>query len=117
MKLNQPRLFGGLDPTSLPDPYHTEAIQRVRNVVNVIHGKASKLAESEVQLSSGGVGPCWAFAVSYASQLLIAHGDNVLQDANWFPKVSNLRTSLDKISKRWMIAGEYFAELNGWGIC
>ncbi len=106
MKLNQPGLFGGLDPMSVPDPYHTEAIQRVRNVANVIHGKASKLAESEDRLSGGGVGPCWAFAMSYASQLLIAHGDNVLQDANWFSKVTNLRTALDKLSKRWMIAGK-----------
>ena len=106
MKLNQPGLFGGLDPMSLPDPSHTEAIQRVRNVANVIHGKSGRLAESEDRLSSGGVSPCWAFAVSYASQLLIAHGDNVLQDANWFSKVTNLRTTLDKLSKRWMIAGE-----------
>ncbi|KAK4242707.1 hypothetical protein C8A03DRAFT_40048 [Achaetomium macrosporum] len=105
MKLNHPGLLGGADPLSLlSDP---QAVQRIRVLTTVIHGKAGKLAASEHRLSTGAEAPCWAFAMSYASLLLISHGNGVLQDADWFSRVENLMVSMEKVSKRWIIAERY----------
>ena len=106
MKLNHRDLFGAMDPMPILDPNQAQAAQKVRLVTDIIHGKAGKLAQCEDQLSRGAVDPCWAFAMCYAALLLIAHGDDVLHDADWFQKVANLRIALDKVSKRWKIAGE-----------
>jgi hypothetical protein len=104
MKLNHPGLLGGADPLSLlSDP---QAVQRIRVLTTVIHGKAGKLAAAQQRLNTGAEAPCWAFAMSYASLLLISHGNGVLQDADWFSRVENLMGSMGKVSKRWIIAGE-----------
>jgi hypothetical protein len=79
----------------------------ILKVIDYIHGKACNLAESEDRLESGTISPCWAFAMSYASLLLITHGDDVLHDAGWLDKVGNLRSALDMVSRRWKIAGEF----------
>jgi len=106
MKINEPILFAGPNTMPFPDPNHGAAVQRIRNVIQFVVGKSVKLAEAEDRVSAGIVDPCWALAMCDAAQLLITHGDNVLGDAAWFAKVTNLRTVLDKIAKRWKIAGE-----------
>lgn len=78
----------------------------MRTVIDVIHGKAGKVAQVE-ELDRGAVDPSWAFAMCYASELLISYGANTLQDPNWFQKVSDLRAALERVSKRWKIAEEY----------
>jgi hypothetical protein len=104
MKLNYPALLGGFDPISI---VNQGVVRAIRRVIDDIHGKACNLAESEDRLDRGAISPCWAFAMSYASQLLIAYGDDAFQDAGWLDKVGNLRSALDKLSRRWKIAGEF----------
>lgn len=104
MKLNQAELLGGI----VRDPNHVRAIRVMQHVIHIIAGKASKLAESEDLLTRGAFDPCWAFAMCYAAQLLVVHGgDGALRDDGWFMKVAELRTTLEKVSKRWNIAGEF----------
>lgn len=111
MKLNQPGLFGGIGPMPTADPTHTAAAKMIQLVINFIHGEANSLAGSEERLSAGALAPCWAFAMCYASLLLVSHGDGVLQDADWVLKVDNLRKALKKVSQRWKIAGKFFLPL------
>jgi hypothetical protein len=109
MKLNQGDLVPAIGPIPILDPnHHAQAAHRIKLVAYTIHGKAGKLAECEDQLNRGAVDPCWAFAMCYAAQLLIQHGDGVLNDPNWFQKVADLKVVLDKVAKRWKIAGELF---------
>jgi hypothetical protein len=117
MKLHHPSLFGGIGPMSIIGQNNTQAAHDIRVTIEIIHGKAGKLVQSDDLLNKGVVDPSWAFAMCYASQLLIAHGDGTLQDANWFQKVTNLRNALDKISKRWKIAGELPCGKVVGGIC
>ncbi|KAK3300152.1 uncharacterized protein B0H64DRAFT_414237 [Chaetomium fimeti] len=98
MKLHQPGLFGGIGPMSIMGQGNPQAVNAIRVTTDMIHGKAAKLAQSDDQLNRGLVDPSWAFAMCYASQLLVSHGDNVLQDANWYQKVTILRNALDKNS-------------------
>jgi hypothetical protein len=107
MKLNYPGLVGGI----VRDPSHAQAVHVMQHIVNTIASKASKLAEFEDSLNRGAFDPCWAFAMCYASQLLIVHGDNgPLKDDGWFQKVAELKATLDKVSKRWKIAGEFLSQ-------
>lgn len=106
MKLNLPGLYDGGDLMSMPGQDPAQAAQVILPVINLIHGRASKVVETEDRLNRGLVDPCWAFAICYAAQLLISHGDGILRDSNWFQRVAELKTTLDKVSKRWKIAGE-----------
>jgi len=104
MKLHQPGLFANIGPMSIMGQNYAQDVYLIRNIIEVIHGKAGKLLQFDDQLSAGGVDPSWAFAMCYASQLLISHGSGVLKDHNWGGKVANITYALDKISKRWKIA-------------
>ncbi|KAL2166908.1 hypothetical protein VTG60DRAFT_2016 [Thermothelomyces hinnuleus] len=107
MKLHQPHLAGMPDPlTMMIDPSHAEDTTRMRTVIDVIHGKAGKVTQIE-ELDRGAVDPSWAFAMCYASQLLISYGYNTLQDLNWLQKVADLRAALERVSRRWKIAEQY----------
>lgn len=106
MKLHQPGLFANIGPMSIMGQNYAQDVYLIRNIIEVIHGKAGKLLQFDDQLSAGGVDPSWAFAMCYASQLLISHGSGVLKDHNWGGKVANITYALDKISKRWKIAGQ-----------
>ncbi len=106
MKLNQPGLIGGLEP--ILDQQQTDAVRWVRTPVNMIQGKANKLVESEERLNAGCISPCWGFAMCYASQLLILHGDGVFGDHEWLPKVDSLKFPMERLSKRWKITGKSF---------
>lgn len=108
MKLNLPRLYDGGDLMSMPGQDPAQAAQAILPVINIIHGRACKGVETEDRLNRGLVDPCWAFAICYAAQLLISHGDGILRDPSWFQRVAELKTTLDKVSKRWKIAGESF---------
>ncbi|KAK4243483.1 hypothetical protein C7999DRAFT_18162 [Corynascus novoguineensis] len=108
MKLHQPHLAGMPDPvTMLTDPDHLEDVSRIRRIIDIIHGKAGKIAQAG-ELDRGAVDPSWAFAMCYASQLLISYGYNTLQDPNWLQKVTDIRAALERVSKRWKIAEQYF---------
>jgi len=41
----------------------------------------------------------------YASLLLISHGDGVLQDSEWLQKVESFKSTLERFTSRWKIAG------------
>ncbi|KAL2199037.1 hypothetical protein P885DRAFT_31089 [Corynascus similis CBS 632.67] len=108
MKLHQPHLAGMPDPvTMLTDPDHLEDVLRIRTIIDIIHGKAGKIAQAE-ELDRGAIDPSWAFAMCYASQLLISYGYNTLQDLNWLQKVTDIRAALERVSMRWKIAERYF---------
>lgn len=107
MKLHHSGLFGRIGPVSVMSQTHAQDVQIIRNITGAIHGKVGKLVQSDDQLTRGAIDPSWAFAMSYASRLLISHGNGVLQDINWDQKVANLTYALDKVSKRWKIAGEF----------
>lgn len=106
MRLNQPTLFAGPHEMPVVDPNYALAVNRIRNVTTFIAGKSVKLAESEDRLNAGFIDPGWALAMRDAGQLLIDHGEKELLDAGWLAKVTSLRAVLDKIAKRWKIAGE-----------
>ncbi|KAJ4296979.1 hypothetical protein N0V88_003895 [Collariella sp. IMI 366227] len=106
MKLNQPGLYAGTGPNSVPNPAQAQSVQHIRVVMNVIHGRGRAI-DSNDQLNLGAVPPCWGFAMGYASQLLIFHADDALQIPNWFVKVEEMRASLEKLSKRWKITERY----------
>ncbi|KAK4129206.1 hypothetical protein N657DRAFT_639781 [Parathielavia appendiculata] len=108
LKLNQPALFGGIGSIPCVDPTHDEAARGIiRTVIDVIHDKAGSLAKSQDRLKRGAIGPSWAFAMCYASLLLIHHGDGALQDSGWLDKVRHLKSTLDKVANRWKIAELY----------
>ncbi|KAH6650986.1 hypothetical protein F5144DRAFT_480445 [Chaetomium tenue] len=96
MKLHCSGLLGGIGPMPAMSHTHIQNVQIIRHTTVVIHGKAVKLAQSEDQLTSGGIDPSWAFAMYYASLLLISHGDDVLQGFDWGQRVANLTYGLDK---------------------
>lgn len=96
------------DPvTMLTDPDHLEDVLRIQTIIDIIHGKAGKIAQAE-ELDRGAIDPSWAFAMCYASQLLISYGYNTLQDLNWLQKVTDIRAALERVSMRWKIAERYF---------
>ncbi|KAL2165399.1 hypothetical protein VTH06DRAFT_697 [Thermothelomyces fergusii] len=108
MKLHQPHMAGMTAPLAVlvMDPSHVEDATRMRAIVDVVHGKAGRVAQVEA-LDRGAVDPSWAFAMCYASQLLISYGCSTLQDPDWFRKVSDLRAALERLARRWKIAEEY----------
>lgn len=77
-------------------------------VIEVIHGKAGKLLHAQNQPSKSSVDPCWALAMCQAALLLVWHGDDVFGDSNWRQKVTTLKMALDKVSRTWKVAGEFF---------
>ncbi|KAK0734308.1 hypothetical protein B0T26DRAFT_64377 [Lasiosphaeria miniovina] len=106
MKLNQPGLLAGF-PTDNAQP-----IETIRSVIKSVYSTALNNAASTSRLSNGGVSPCGAFALYYASLLLISHGEGVLEDAGWLQKVEVLKKSLEWFSARWKLADKYLESLN-----
>jgi UDP-2,3-diacylglucosamine pyrophosphatase LpxH len=54
------------------------------------------------------------FCLYYGAMLLIAHGDNVLDDAQWLQKVESFQNLLKLCTNRWRIAGQYLQHVWIW---
>ena len=103
MKLHAPGLLHGtVTPPGTPSP-----AEKVRFAVEYIHNVTLKVDRYRILLAQGRVAPSWAFAMVYASILLIKHGDGALGDVMWLQKVNNLKSLLEIYAGRWKIAGKW----------
>ncbi len=114
MKINQPGLLSGAasvagaghSGTTTPDPHDVRPIETIRSVINSIYSRALDMEQTEPRLVAGGMASGGAFAMYYASLLLISHGSGVLQDREWLEKVEGFVRTLELFSRRWKIAGK-----------
>ncbi len=108
MKINQPYLLVGRNALQSMGQVDPRPIETVKSVINSIHSGAQTLIENAGSHNiNGNVAPSGAFSIYYASLLLISHGDDVLQDADWQSKVKGLMSGLEVYSRRWKLAGRY----------
>ena len=111
MKLNQTRLLAGIGPMVGPmvpqSMDYTRAAKAIESVVKCAGEQATLIAQNPERLAAGAVAPCWAITMYHASLLLVSHGNGGLGYMDWLQRVEQLKSSLDLISKRWKIAGEY----------
>ncbi|KAL2017656.1 hypothetical protein VTK56DRAFT_1870 [Thermocarpiscus australiensis] len=90
----------------------TESVAMIQYFIKGVLDKATAIAQSDAGLSTGGLAPCWAFAIYYAASLLISYGNGLFQDENWPLNVGKLSNALEVISKRWKIAERYCEDVN-----
>ncbi|KAK3934061.1 hypothetical protein QBC46DRAFT_429320 [Diplogelasinospora grovesii] len=114
MKLNQPCLLHSVHaPSSMHQDDSQYGINTIKSAIDAVQGEAVKVLQvSDLRLSKGGVAPCLAFTMYYASLLLISHGEGGLQYLNWLEKVEEMRKALQVLSGRWKIAEKYLNGLN-----
>ncbi|KAK3341289.1 hypothetical protein B0T25DRAFT_336947 [Lasiosphaeria hispida] len=135
MKVNQPGLISGstvpsgattpttttttMTGTSLLDPASATAgnndprpVETIRSVISSIYSASLNTEQAEPRLRNGGVAPCGAFSMYYASLLLISHGGGVLQDGDWLRKVEGFKRTLEAFGRRWKIADRYVESIN-----
>lgn len=109
LKLNQPGLLAATGMGSMPrlghGPTFSAPVKRIRDIIELIHSEAANPTRFLEKLALGRIAPCWAFAMYYASLLLISHGESVLRDRAWLHKVGNLRGLLEAVAGKWKIAG------------
>ncbi|KAK4228523.1 hypothetical protein QBC38DRAFT_454107 [Podospora fimiseda] len=108
MKLNSPGL-AGMAPSV---PGSTSSAEKVRFAIDYIHSVVNHVDQYRNLLRLGKVAPTWAYAMMYAALLLIRHGNDVLGDVAWLPKVENLRKLLELQAGRWRIARNYVEQIN-----
>ncbi|KAK1755262.1 hypothetical protein QBC47DRAFT_212792 [Echria macrotheca] len=121
MKINQPGLLSGVisgsastssssgrTTPSAAESNDKRPVETIRSVISSIYNSSALNAEqTDLQLRNGYMAPCGAFAIYYASLLLISHGPGVLQDPEWLQKVEGFKTTLEKFATRWKIAERY----------
>ena len=114
MKLHQPGLLSGgirgsasgwaTTPGSNTDD--KRPVETIRSVISSIYSSVLNTKQTELGLPNDGMAASGAFAIYYASLLLISHGADVLQDGEWLQKVETFVSALARFSMRWKIAGE-----------
>jgi hypothetical protein len=117
MKINQPGLLSGAMGGSVSgssrattpgsDTNDKRPVETIRSVISSIYSSALNTEQTELGLRNGSVAASGAFAMYYASLLLISHGAGVLQDAEWLQKVEAFKSTLARFAMRWKIAGEF----------
>lgn len=107
IKLSQPGLLAGLAPMVTASMDYASAVKTIQSVINCAGEQATLISQTPERLAMGAVAPCWAITMYHASLLLISHGNSGLGYMDWLQRVEQLKSSLDLISKRWKIAGEY----------
>lgn len=116
MKINQPGLLAGVIGSSASassssvttpgaDPNDKRPVETIRSVISSIYSSTLNADQTEQGLRIGAVAACGAFSMYYASLLLISHGDGVLQDSEWLQKVESFKSTLERFTSRWKIAG------------
>ncbi|KAK0631715.1 hypothetical protein B0T14DRAFT_559472 [Immersiella caudata] len=116
MKINQPGLLPGAmggsasgsrrATTPGSDTNDKRPVETIRSVISSIYSSAVNTEQTELGLRNGSVAASGAFAMYYASLLLISHGTGVLQDGEWLQKVETFKSALARFAMRWNIAGE-----------
>ncbi|KAK4175443.1 hypothetical protein QBC36DRAFT_331440 [Triangularia setosa] len=104
LQLNQPGLLVGSVGTG---PRFSSPAEKIRKTIVYLHNEAANLTKFQEQLARGRVAPFWAFAVYYASLLLISHGEAELHTADWLQKVLDMKNMLQICAGRWKIAERY----------
>ncbi|KAK0747929.1 hypothetical protein B0T21DRAFT_406490 [Apiosordaria backusii] len=104
LKLNQPGLRAGSMGTG---PRFSSPAEKIRKTIEYLHNEAANLADFQERLARGRVAPFWAFAMYYASLLLISHGETELHTADWLQKVLDMKNLLQICAGRWKIAERY----------
>lgn len=114
MKINQPGLLsgtttrlGGSRATTPSGEADQRAAETIRSVINSIYTSVLNSEQSEQGLRDCGVAASGAFAMYYASLLLVSHGAGVLKDAEWLQKVEAFKIALARYTGRWKVAERY----------
>jgi hypothetical protein len=103
MKANQPYLLSGM---SNPQEANARHVNVINSVISSLY-QTSRTVNSNItmpQLATSA--PAEAFALYYATMLLMSHGDNVLNQPDWLQKIESFQQTLRIVNKRWRIAGE-----------
>lgn len=106
MKANQPYLLSGM---SNPQELNIRHVNIINSVIDSLYQTSQTVNSSLPTMPQPAtVGPSAAFALYYASMLLMSHGDNVLNQLDWLHKIESFQHTLRIAARRWRIAGEYF---------
>lgn len=108
MKANQPYLLSGM---SKPQELNMRHVNVINSVINSMYQTSQSVNNPLSAPQFATVAPTGAFALYYASMLLMSHGDNVLNQPDWLHKIESFQQTLRITNRRWRIAGEYLMEL------
>ncbi|KAH8906007.1 hypothetical protein BR93DRAFT_723401 [Coniochaeta sp. PMI_546] len=109
MKANQPYLLSGMSKSQELNMRHVNVIN---SVINSMYQTSQSVNNplSAPQLAT--VAPTGAFALYYASMLLMSHGDNVLNQPDWLHKIESFQQTLRITNRRWRIAARYLSSID-----